>query len=56
MHLPVLTEETKTKGKRYSEDQILSILQEIEEGAGKMASCRKHIVCQASVHRWRGQC
>lgn len=43
------------KGKRYSEDQILSILREIEEGAGVMATCRKHGVSQVTVHRWRGK-
>ncbi len=41
------------KGNRYSEDQIIGILKEIEGGASIASVCRAHGVSDKTVHRWR---
>lgn len=41
------------KGKRYSEEQILRILGEINSGTTVAATCRKYNVSEATVYRWR---
>ena len=41
------------KGKRYSEEQIIRILKEVEEGTPVAEVCRKHGVSEQSVYRWR---
>lgn len=42
-----------SKGKRYTEDEILGILRELESGAGIADLCRRYGVSEATVHRWR---
>ncbi len=41
------------KSKRYSEEQIIKILQEIESGKTVAETCRKYGVADATVYRWR---
>ena len=40
-------------GKRYSEEQIISILREVESGAMVSEVCRKYNVSAWSISRWR---
>jgi putative transposase len=40
-------------GKRYSEEEVLKILGEVESGSSVAAVCRGHGVTPATVHRWR---
>ena len=41
------------KGKRYTEEQIIRILGEIDSGTTVTATCRKYNVSEATVYRWR---
>ncbi|MCC6795731.1 MAG: transposase [Candidatus Hydrogenedentes bacterium] len=41
------------KGKRYSEEQIVRILKEVEIGKPVAEVCREHGVSEQSVYRWR---
>lgn len=41
------------KGKRYSEEQIVRILKEVEKGKPVAEVCREHGVSEQSVYRWR---
>lgn len=47
---------TKAKyGKRYSEEQILSILREVEIGTSVLEVCRKYGVSENTVYRWKSK-
>lgn len=47
---------TKAKyGKRYSEEQILSILREVETGTSVLEVCRKYGVSENTVYRWKSK-
>lgn len=41
------------KGKRYTEEQIIGILREVESGTAVADVCRKHNVSAWSISRWR---
>jgi len=41
------------KGKRYSEEQIVRILKEVEGGRSVAEVCREYGVSEQSVYRWR---
>jgi putative transposase len=41
------------KGKRYSEEQIIGILREVEGGTSVAEVCRRHNVSAWSISRWR---
>lgn len=41
------------KGKRYSEEQIIRILKEVENGKSVTQVCREYGVSEQSVYRWR---
>lgn len=41
------------KKKRYSEEQIVGIVGEVEKGTAIAEVCRLYGVCEATVHRWR---
>ena len=41
------------KGKRYTEEQILRILREVESGKSVVEVCRQYNVAEATVYRWR---
>lgn len=43
------------KGKRYSEEQIIRILKEVESGKAVKDVCREHGVAEQSVYRWRNK-
>jgi putative transposase len=43
------------KGKRYSEEQIIGILREVESGVSIVEVCRKYGVSEWSVYRWRSK-
>ena len=42
-----------SKGKRYSEDQILKVLKEIEGGASIASVARSHGITDQTIYRWR---
>lgn len=42
-------------GKRYSEEQILSILREVETGTSVLEVCRKYGVSENTVYRWKSK-
>jgi putative transposase len=41
------------RGKRYTEEQILKVLQEIEGGASVATSARSHGITEQTIYRWR---
>jgi len=43
------------KRKRYSDEQIISILKEHEAGMKVQDLVRKHGVCEQSIYRWRAK-
>ena len=43
------------KRKRYSDEQIISILKEHEAGVKVQDLVRKHGVCEQSIYRWRSK-
>ena len=43
------------KSKRYTEEQVIRILQEVESGSPVVSVCRQYGVSEATVHRWRSK-
>ena len=43
------------KGKRFSEEQIIRILQEAEAGMTVQDICRKHNCSEQSFYRWKAK-
>ena len=43
------------KGKRFSEEQIIKILQEVTSGMPLADVCRNHGVSQQSYYRWKAK-
>lgn len=43
------------KGKRYSEEQILGVLKEVERGKTVAAVCREHGISEPTLYRWRSK-
>jgi putative transposase len=41
------------KGKRYTEDQILAVLREIDNGATIASVARAHGITDQTIYRWR---
>ena len=41
------------KGKRFTEEQIIKILQEVESGLSIADVCRKHNCSEQSFYRWK---
>jgi len=46
---------SKSKGTRYSEEQIIGILGELEGGTSLGEVCRKYEVAENRVYRWRSK-
>ena len=44
-----------SKGTRYSEEQIIRILKEVETGTSVAEVCRKYGVSEQTVYRWRSK-
>jgi len=44
-----------SRGTRYSEEQIIRILKEVEMGTTVAEVCRKHGVTEQTVYRWRNK-
>lgn len=44
-----------SKGTRYSEEQIIRILKDIEAGTSVAEVCRKYGVSEQTVYRWRSK-
>ena len=45
--------EDRIMRKRYTEEQIIGILREVESGTSIAEVCRQYGVSEATVHRWR---
>ncbi len=43
------------KGKRFSEEQIIRIVQEAESGLTVADACRKHNCSEQSFYRWKAK-
>ena len=43
------------KGKRFTEEQIIRILQEAESGLSVTDICRKHNCSEQSFYRWKSK-
>lgn len=43
------------KGKRYTEEQIIRILKEVESGKAVKEVCREHGVSEQTIYRWRNK-
>jgi putative transposase len=43
------------KKKRFTEEQIIGILREIEAGSTVREAGRRHGVAETSIHRWRAK-
>lgn len=43
------------KGTRYSEEQIIRILKEVESGTSVAQVCRENGVAEQTVYRWRNR-
>jgi len=43
------------KGKRYSEEQILGVLKEVEGGKAIAEVCRERGISEATLYRWRSK-
>jgi putative transposase len=41
--------------KRFTEEQIIGVLQEVTAGAGIREVCRKHGIAETTFHRWRAK-
>ena len=44
-----------SKGTRYSEEQIIRILKDVEAGTSVAEVCRKYRVSEQTVYRWRSK-
>jgi putative transposase len=44
-----------SKGTRYSEEQIIRILKDVEGGTSVAEVCRKYGVSEQTVYRWRSK-
>ena len=43
------------KGKRFTEEQIIAILKEVEAGAKVMDVCRKYGMSDATYYNWKAR-
>lgn len=41
------------KGKRFKEEQIISILKQLDRGATVKDLCRQNGIAEASIYRWK---
>ena len=46
---------SKKKGKRYTEEQIIRILDELKSGKKGEELCRVYGVAQSTLYRWKNQ-
>ena len=46
-------EDSRMKGERYGEEQVVRIFEEVEGGEPVADACREHGDSEQSVHRWR---
>ena len=42
-----------SNGKRYTEEQILKVLKEIDSGASIAGAARSHGISEQTIYRWR---
>lgn len=43
------------KGKRFTEEQIIAVLKEVEAGAAPKEVCRRHGISEQSIYRWKAK-
>ncbi len=44
-----------SKGTRYTEEQIIRILKEVENGTPVTEVCRQYVLSEQTVYRWRSK-
>jgi putative transposase len=44
------------KGKRYSDEQILGVLKEVDGGKAIAEVCRERGIAEVTLYRWRSKC
>lgn len=44
-----------SRGIRYTEEQVIRILKEVESGTTVAEVCRKHGISEQTVYRWRNK-
>lgn len=44
-----------SKGTRYTEEQIVRILKEVETGTSVAEVCRKYALAEQTIYRWRSK-
>jgi putative transposase len=43
------------KGKKFTEEQIIAVLKELEAGAGVKEACRRVGVSEQTIYRWKAK-
>ena len=43
------------RGKRFKEEQIITVLKEAEAGVGVADLCRKHGICDGTFYNWKAK-
>ena len=43
------------KGKRFTDEQIIAVLKEVESGAAVKDVCRRHSISEQSFYRWKAK-
>ena len=43
------------KGKRFTEEQIVAVLKEVEAGVAPKEVCRRHGISEQSIYRWKAK-
>ncbi len=50
-----IREDTNMKGRRFTEEQIIAVLREVDAGAKVMEVCRKYGMSDATYYNWKAK-